>query len=394
MLDTSISSEKNVVKAEGGDRPLLVLLPTLLPPPSPADAALEDIPPKTLRFVWQGAARRMLPEERVAQCLRAIAPGASRVEIMYSQKQRDANYRNLIVCGRLWQCPVCAARISEHRRRTLSSQLARLPYQPILVTYTIRHNRMTDLREAVTLLTEAKRKFRAGDPFARLEKRYGLVAAVRALEVTHGENGWHPHMHELVLLQSNLGTGLIEMTERFKNRWMDVVARLGGSATFEHGLDVSADVHDVGEYVAKIGKDTFLTSSTWKIEHEVTKTPVKMGRDGGRTPNQLLHDYCFNSDLRAGFLWKEYSEVFKGRKQLVPSSFAALLGEEEEPDDEVLAELQDSDAVMLAWLSRDDWRIVLAHEYRGQLLEVAQHGDFDLLADFLHPMGIQLEHPA
>ena len=391
MSDLSLSNDQQAVKAGDSHENPLGIYTNMVSPPTPADTAWADIPLKTLRYIWQGSVRKVLPKSRVHHCLRTVKPGADRVEIMHSQQQRRANYRNLIVCGSIWHCPVCAARISEHRRKTLSSQLARLAYQPILVTYTVRHNRESDLRETVDLITDAKKQFRQGKAWQKMEERYGLVAAVRALEVTHGDNGWHPHMHELVLLRSNLGAGLIEMTERFKQRWSDIVARLGGNATLEHGLDVAADIEDVGDYVAKIGKDTFIATQTWKLEREVTKAVVKMGRNEGRTPNQLLHEYTFNSDLRAGMLWKEYAEVFKGRKQLVPSSFAALLGEEEEPDDEVLAELQDSDAVMLAWLSLQDWQIIKAHEYRGQLLEVAERGDFDLLADFLRPMGIDLQ---
>ena len=137
MLDLSLSSDPAHVKSDGGDRILLESLANMVSPPSD-ETMPDDLPIQTLRFIWQAAARRILPHERVAQCLRTIAPGKSRVEIVHSKQQRRANYCNLIVCGRLWQCPVCAARISEHRRKTLSSQLARLPYLPILITYTVR----------------------------------------------------------------------------------------------------------------------------------------------------------------------------------------------------------------------------------------------------------------
>lgn len=356
-------------------------------------SASEELPVQTLRFIWQSAARQLLPNERVAQCLRVMVPGKTRVDILHSPTRKRANYGNLWTCARLWQCPVCAARISEHRRKTLSSQLAILPYQPIMITYTVRHNRQQTLTELIKLVGTAKKKFRQGRAWQRLEKEYGLVAAVRALEDTHGESGWHVHMHELVLMQSDLGLRLIDLTHELKERWIATVQKLGGDADYDHGLAVTASSDDVADYVAKIGKDDFLTASTWKLEHEITKSVVKLGRAGGRTANQLLHDYRFNSDLRAGMLWKEHATAFKGRKQLVPSSFAALLGQEDDPDDGVLAEGQDNDAVLLAFLDWHQWQVVLMHEYRGQLLDVARTGDFDTLADFLQPLGIHLQRP-
>lgn len=351
----------------------------------------EELPFQTLRFIWQSAAREILPNERVAQCLRVTIPTKARVDILHSPKKQRANYGNLWTCARLWQCPVCAARISEHRRETISGQLAMLPYQPIMITYTIRHTRKQSLPELLGLITAAKKKFRQGKAWQKIERDYGFMGAIRSLEDTHGRNGWHVHMHELVLLRADLGLRLIDLTHELKERWIATVQKLGGDADYDHGLDVTADVENIGDYVAKIGKDDFLTASTWRIEHEVTKSVVKLGREGGRTPNQLLHDYRFNSDLQAGMLWKEHAQTFKGRKQLVPSSFAALLGQEEETNDGILAANQDSDAVLLAYLDWQQWQIILMHEYRGQLLDVARTGDFDVLSDFLRPLGIELQ---
>lgn len=353
----------------------------------------EELPVQTLRFIWQSAARQLLPNERVSQCLRVLMPTKSHIEVLHSPDKNRANYGNLWTCARLWQCPVCASRISEQRRKVISSQLEILPYQPIMITYTVRHKREQTLVEIIKLVTEAKRKFRQGKSWQKIEQVYGITAAVRALEDTHGESGWHVHMHELVLLRGDLGVRLIDLAHELKVRWIKTVQKLGGDADYEHGLDVTADTENIGDYVAKIGKDDFLTASTWRIEHEVTKGMTKLGRAGGRTSNQLLHDYRFSGDMQAGMLWREHAAAFKGRKQLVPSSFAALLGQEDDPEDGILAANQDTDAVLLAWLNWEQWKLVLKHEYRGQLLEVAQHGDFEMLTDFLKPIGINLLQP-
>lgn len=346
--------------------------------------------PVILRFILQSAARQLIPRERVADCLRTLAPDKHEVEVHVSQDAKRARFGNLVVCGRVWQCPVCAHRISEQRRATLSAQMARLPYPPIMVTYTIRHQKSQSLKQVLDVLLNAKRQFRQGVTWQRIESDYGLVAALRALEVTHGEAGWHAHIHELVLLRSNLGKQLISLTNELKTRWKAIVKRVGGDASYRRGLEITANVDDISEYVAKIGKDEFEMKSQWQIEHEVTKSVVKLGRAGGRTPNQLLYDYAFHADLRAGMLWKEYVEAFKGKKQLHPASFAALLGEQEEPEDGVLAEAKFEGEQLLALLTWEQWRVILKHEKRGHLQEVALQG-FEALCNFLRPMGIELQ---
>ena len=116
-----------------------------------------EIPIQMLRFAWQAAARDLLPKERVSKCLRYIVPGASGVDILHSAKHQRASFRNLFVCGSIWMCPICAARISEHRRVNLSDQLARLPYFPIMVTYTLRHDVSQKLATLLKTLTNAKK---------------------------------------------------------------------------------------------------------------------------------------------------------------------------------------------------------------------------------------------
>ena len=135
-------------------------------------------------------------------------------------------------------------------------------------------------------------------------------------------------------------------------------------------------------------------TSTWKLEHEVTKSVVKLGRAGGRTPNQLLHDYRFSGDIRAGHIWKEYADVFKGKKQLEPASFSHLLPDAEpEQSDEQIAAAADPDRAILGWLSWADWKLILKHERRGQVLEAARFGDIAVLTEYLGNIGVKLELP-
>jgi len=81
-----------------------------------ADEAKEH---RLLKWALQAEARAMLPNERVAQCLRQINPMAAGVEGLHSPEHQVAHYKSLIVCGSVWMCPLCAAKISERRRDEL-----------------------------------------------------------------------------------------------------------------------------------------------------------------------------------------------------------------------------------------------------------------------------------
>lgn len=380
-----------LVKPSWKESPALLLSPTKTASKSSAG---DDLPIEVLRFIWQSAARELLPKERVAKCLRELAPFQSRVSIEHSQAKQRARFGNLYVCGRLWHCPICAARISEARRWTLSDQLAALPHFPVLITYTLQHDRQDKLKDLLNLLSDARRKrFKSGVGWMNIAQRWGFEASVRALEVTHGESGWHCHIHELALLRANPGDALPRMAQELKARWQASVGAFGGFASMEHGLDISVDGEDIGAYVAKMGKDDFVTTSAWNITHEVAKGVTKLGRLGGRTPNQLLHDYRFAGDIRAGHIWKEYAETFKGKKQLEPASFAHLLPDAPpEPTDEQLAAAADPDRNILGWLSWADWKVILKHERRGDVLMAARDG-IEALTDYLSVMGIKLELP-
>src|SRR5690349_16250907 len=98
------------------------------------------IPAYAQRFYLQSFARSLLPDERVASCLRVIAPHKTHVEIHKSKVTKRARYKNLMVCGSVWQCPVCASYISEVRRKELSGAINKWTGGLVLLTYTASHH--------------------------------------------------------------------------------------------------------------------------------------------------------------------------------------------------------------------------------------------------------------
>lgn len=340
------------------------------------------------RFYLQALARDLLPHERVKDCMRTIAPFKATVEIVKYDGSSHAHYRNLVICSRIWQCPVCAATITEGRRKELTGAIAQSNLYPVLLTYTLRHNTGDKLKDLLDGLLKAFRAYKSGRAWQDFTEEYFWVGSVRALEVTFAANGWHPHIHELALLSVPINTTIEGAITNFvKRRWQAVIRRQNYDATWEHGADVRTEDHEIREYVAKFGK--LPKGTRWTVEHELTKSPAKKGRIGGATPMQLLIEYGAG-DLKSGRLFIEYSRAFKGRNQLVWSrGLRELLGLGIETSDEELTKDQEGKGKILATLTREQWHKVLACGCRAELLAVASDADeetlFQFIAEILEP---------
>jgi hypothetical protein len=304
-----------------------------------------------------------------------LRPGERAVEILHSASEGEAHYSRLEVCGSVWLCAVCAARIAEERRKELRQGVefcAKNGGGVLHLTFTVRHNIGDNLKALTAAFTKAYSRMVGHSTYRTLLRgTYGIMGAVRALEVTNGQHGWHPHHHALVFTSRPLTD---DETRRFEREllalWAKCAAREGMTMN-QAGLSVQGARAAAG-YVAK-----------WGAEEELTKSHLKSGRGGSRSPWDLLRDYC-DGDTQAGALWREYADVFKGRRQLVWSAgLRALLGLEDEiPDDEAAAALPD-DAKHLGWVDFGDWLLVLRWELRADLLNLAAAGDWSLVVGFL-----------
>lgn len=315
----------------------------------------------------QSGARELLPEHRIQGCYRHRLPGHVDSEgvRVYRRQNSSTYYRGLKVCGSVWCCPVCAAKISERRRVELSGAVElwrKTRGQVLLLTLTVPHSFGSVAFELLDSLLAAYRSFTSGK--YRLSNLVpGYAGAVRALEVTHGENGWHPHLHVLVFTEDR-AADLADLEVKLRDRWARVVMRHKLGAINTHGLRL-----DDGSKAAKY-------AGKWGMAEELTKAHVKEGRRGGRTPWALLKDYM-GGDVQAGALFREFVAVFKGRSQLQWSrGLRDLLGLSiEKTDEELATETIQADDLLMARIKREDWHLIRRFNLRGQVLELLR--DFD-----------------
>lgn len=354
------------------------------------------------RFALQASARELLPRERVGRCLRR-AHGET-VDVLFAPEHRVGLYRGLQTCGSVWQCAVCAAKISERRRGELSRAVGawttpghlgyrkegghwiedrREPGRVLLVTFTVQHERGDSVEWVVDGLLEARRRLRSGRMGEELRERAGLRGSVRALEVTHGQNGWHPHVHELWFVRPDVS--LNGLQGYLGDVWGRSVQAAGLRGVNEHGADLRFADLDVAGYVSKFGY-----TRTWGPEHELAKVVSKRGRGSNRTPVDLLTAYHCGRDEGAGGHWSVYARAFKGKRQLVWSSgLRSMLGLGAEQTDEEVAAAVETYSVLLASLTRQQWLVILEQDARADVLEVARCGDSEALWQFLLSLGVE-----
>lgn len=342
---------------------------------------------RLIRYSRQSASRKLLPEKRVAKCLRS--PIAKTVKIFKSKYHGKCHFGDLMICGSIWDCPVCAAKISERRRvelKTAVKQHESFGGSVYLITFTYSHKKQDDLDELLSKQAKAMQWFYRHRTYKELAKRYQKQGRVRALEVNYGDHGWHPHIHELWFLDLHLQDFATLKLEIF-NLWLKACQRYDlGLPSWEHGVDVRSG-GDAAYYVSKFGLEDKKSTKAWGIENELTKASSKKGRNGSRSPFQLLDDYI-DGDKKSGSLFFEYSKAFHGKRQLTWSRGLKAVFDLDIMTDEELAHQKEDEADLLAELTLEQWRIILrsirsSYEVRCIILTICENGGVDALNQFM-----------
>lgn len=339
--------------------------------PPPVDPAMVRLD----RYRLQAHSRDILPEYRVAHCLRSVLPGQN-VQVWKSQEK--AHYKNLQVCGSVWVCPVCAAKISEHRRVELVEGIERwkeLGGSVYMVTWTVPHYSHQRLKAVLSGFMDARRVMKNRKPWRTLT-RIAVAGTVRALEVTYGENGWHVHSHEILFIKPGVQVlDLIRVEKALYDMWLNACQTVGlGSPSLAHGVQVQ-DGQQAGKYASK-----------WGMDCELTKAHLKRAIGSNYSPWDMLRKY--GEGLKDfGDLFREYARAFRGKRQLVWSGgLRKLLGLNVEASDEEIALRVEADAIFLGALERCHWSLVKQAEKRGELLSIAESKGWEGVKAFIREL--------
>ncbi|HEV7368953.1 protein rep [Arenibaculum sp.] len=245
---------------------------------------------------------------------------------------RGAAFGGVMTCGSVWMCPVCAAKVTEGRRQEVAQAIeAHLAAggRVYMAAFTAPHDRRMTAQELRGLIAGSWRRMQGGKRWKAAKVKADLVGTVRALEVTHGDHGWHPHLHVLFFFGADADPDEVDAFGVFLfEQWARIIRKLGygecNPAVWRFEEARSSD--DAGDYVAK-----------WGADREVTKGHAKLGRKGGRSPWQILTDIAAG-DRRSIMLFREYAAAFKGARQLTWSGGLKQRYGIVDVSDEVIAE--------------------------------------------------------
>jgi hypothetical protein len=351
------------------------------------------------KWELQSVARFLLPGERIRGCCLHLIPEKNTVDIYFTPSQNSSHYGNLITCASVWNCPVCSARISERRRELLAAAVAAWEARGgtvVLSSYTFSHRRSDALSDTLPGFLDAQRWMTGHRPYKRVLEAFGIIGAIKALEVTWGvHNGWHPHAHVLLFLPS--GVDVVALEAALYLVWSAAAKRCGLTMSREHGLKVQGTYGSVAEYVAKWGHQP--VRRPWATPDEMTKGHSKRAHraelaGSGYSPFDLLRWLIDTGESQPTGLFRQYAAAFKRRRQLTWSpGLAELLGVADQADksDEELADEIREESLLLAQVGREGWRAVRLFNQRGQLLEVARAGDAARLGAFVRRLVAELD---
>lgn len=239
------------------------------------------------------------------------------------------------------------------------------------------------------------------------QERYGLMGWARAAEATHGANGWHVHLHVLMVLDPAKdggirGAGAAGLAERMWSRYAAGIATVTDdkgdpfTADKEHGMNLRVSVaaeKRLAEYLAKDG----LMDSPEKVRASVDKAGKKAametalgagkkGRKAGRTPFQIL-DAIDQANPGADLaVWREWVVGSMGRRQLTTSAGWRELANlpDEKTDEEIAAEEACGDLVL--HLPAATWEALKADRLRP--LELTESAGVDGVIEYLTGLGL------
>ncbi len=253
-------------------------------------------------------------------------------------------------CSSVWVCPHCSSKISESRKNSVEqlidkhirdfgnpedNQRDSINNAGIfMATLTLPHTLNMPLVDVLKVLQKAKKLFKQRGFYKQLKRNF-LVGSLDALEITYGQNGWHPHYHILLLMntQTKLPNSKINLVSAAHKKalflsWQMCVsdASNGMFKINKFGTDIRDGIFAAG-YVSK-----------WGLQHELTKGHIaKQGKKGSITPFQML-DPKYKGKYKA--LYREYYLATKGKIQLRASKgLWDLYGIDYNSDKEIIEEL-------------------------------------------------------
>lgn len=311
-----------------------------------------------------------------------------------------SRYAGVTSCGSIWACPVCASKISEGRQAEVQAACERHQAtggSVYMATFTVPHNKFQKCADLRAGIAHAWRKMQSGGGWLRIKSDFEILGSVRALEVTHGDAGWHPHLHVLIFLKAPVSE--VEeylLKDRLFNRWENIIFNLGLGQCSVDAFDLvqSRDGPEAAHYVAK-----------WGAGSEITKGSSKRARFNNCAPWELLARADWGDEY-AGELFREYYFAFHGARQLTWSVGLKQHYDIHEVAEDVLVaremELAQGELSFentlpegrIGIFSKACWDAIVERKLTAVVLDIGHESGWPGITAFLSEEGIKNEYEA
>lgn len=285
-------------------------------------------------------------------------------------------YANVQRCGSVWLCPVCSNKIRGVRAKEMTAALVRhidSGKGALTSILTVSHHRGNTLAGTLADFKSAWGRMTRHRYFKAWRERHGVIGYIKSLEVTHGQNGWHPHFHFIWLTKypiDNLWDRQKMNDELFAIWSAYVTNHTDRSVDIQaNGMEQVRNGRAVGKYLSKT------------IAYELTHGHMKKGKKAAqRTPFQIADDYFQTGDVADGALWREYEQAIKGEHFITWSPSLRDLRTDARTDLEIV-EAQVEGERLEPFTLPEAYR-ANGHQtgyHRGSLINTAQNDSYDAI---------------
>ena len=319
----------------------------------------EDIKTAFSRALWslQRTMWEITESKRLAGCHRWRAPGTAVARLDW-QEEKGARFGGLQDSHSVWASPISAARIGKSRAEEIKCALrtwvgtedAITGHDIAFLTLTLRHSPHQSLKEVWDTISKAwagvtqTAAWRGSNKVAGDKANFGISHWIKSVEVTHGKNGWHVHLHTLLLTEKRLSDAEKELLEsRIYSRWSAAAQRKGFKApSRERGtkLELAATTGDIDSLASYMAKSQL--SGLNGLANEITGSVVKAAKGENRSPFQVLESLGEKKTSVDLAIWYEWETNSHGRRQIAWSKGAkAELGVNDLTDEQIINDLDE-----------------------------------------------------
>lgn len=261
----------------------------------------------------------------------ALPMNARTVWVLASESH--SKFHGLARCGNQWLCPVCARR-EAFRWRNRITAIAEAEWTAhrntaVMLTLGLPHHRGQRLADVMQALLKSWRKFYNASSSSKRHKwlRDILKRRIIAVEVTHGENGWHPHLHVMAFVNVSQLHLLTPKAEReLMTHWSRItqraVAEFDSDFAQRHPFTIVTGFSRNAKGRLLYGKKAVATYVSG-LASEISGLRFKIAKPGHRTLFQILTDaYRSNDSKDIALLCEAATATFKVRRMRMSPGLA------------------------------------------------------------------------